>query len=107
MKTQVKNFGQFLNEGSRFDKEIDIEMVLGIGAAEMAEYLMIIAETAPDCIIMDIQTENNNNPNEPAFFTLHGPADQIEALERETAEHYKYDDPSDMEEIFRSRESRY
>lgn len=107
MKNQVKKFGQFINEGSRFDKEIHIEMQLGIGAEEMAEYLMMIAETAPDCIIMDIQTEDNGNPNEPAFFTFHGPADQIEALERETASSQTYDNPDDMDEIFRSRPSRY
>lgn len=107
MKNQVKRFGQFINEGSRFEREIHIEMMLGIGAEEMAEYLMMIAETAPDCIIMDIKTEDNGNPNEPAFFTFHGPADQIEALEREIADQQMYDDPAEMDEFLRSRESRY
>lgn len=109
MKNQVKNFGQFINEGRRsytqHDAQVDIELGLGQTLADMAEYFSHLAEIAPSCIVMDIEAEDfDKNPNAGAILTVVGDSYEIGQLELNNQENggdlsrrfYMEDHPEDI-----------
>jgi hypothetical protein len=82
MKRQVKQFGQFINEYYFFpQEETKIELGLGQRAKDIAEFLMEIHEIAPTCMITNITTEMNSNPNEPAIVTFQGPQEELDEID--------------------------
>jgi hypothetical protein len=86
MKNQVKNFGQFINEGRRsytqHEAQIDIEMGLGQTLGELADFLSHLAEIAPSCTVMDIEADDfDQNPNAGVVLTVVGDSYEISQLE--------------------------